>query len=104
MGKADGVAGGWDGSECQDVASSESVSVMTGLMCDGVFIDFFKRYNHPYDVHLVGFTELLRIMWRFHEQVYSDPKAPTGLNKVGFFIGMCDEINKGRATTLELRF
>lgn len=40
-------------------------------------------------MHLVGFTELLRIMWRFHEQVYSDPKAPTGLNKVGVFLLEC---------------
>ena len=34
-------------------------------------------------MHLVAYTELLRILSRFHEQVYSDPRTPTGLNQVG---------------------
>ncbi len=38
--------------------------------------------NHCYDVHMVAYTDLLRIVARFLEEVYSDPNSPTGLNKV----------------------
>ncbi|KAJ8522831.1 hypothetical protein ONZ45_g676 [Pleurotus djamor] len=38
-------------------------------------------YNHPYDVHLCAHTALLRIVARFHEDIFSDPDSPTGLNK-----------------------
>jgi Fungal specific transcription factor domain len=37
-----------------------------------------------YDIHLCGYTQMLRVMARFHEAIYSDPDAPTGLNKVGW--------------------
>ncbi|KAJ8689224.1 hypothetical protein PTI98_013267 [Pleurotus ostreatus] len=40
-----------------------------------------SRYNHPYDVHLCAHTALLRIVARFHEDIFSDPDSPTGLNK-----------------------
>lgn len=35
-----------------------------------------------HDVHLCGYTALLRIVARFHDEVFSDPNSPTGLNKV----------------------
>lgn len=43
-----------------------------------------SRFNHPYDVQLCAYTELLRMVTRFHEEVYSDEKAKeaSGLNKV----------------------
>ncbi|KAL0948305.1 hypothetical protein HGRIS_010897 [Hohenbuehelia grisea] len=40
-----------------------------------------SAYNHPYDVHLCAYTALLRIVARFHEEIFSDPDSPTGLNK-----------------------
>lgn len=45
--------------------------------------DWFKKspYNHPFDVHLCGYTSLLRIVARFHVEIFSDPDSPTGLNK-----------------------
>lgn len=46
--------------------------------------DWYKRsaYNLPYDVHLCAYTELLRLVTRFHEEVYSDQSVSNGLNKV----------------------
>ncbi|KAI0084549.1 hypothetical protein BDY19DRAFT_970897 [Irpex rosettiformis] len=38
-------------------------------------------YNHPYDSGLCAYTSQLRIMARFHEEVYSDPDSPNGLNE-----------------------
>ncbi|KAH9942813.1 hypothetical protein B0H21DRAFT_695974 [Amylocystis lapponica] len=45
--------------------------------------DWYKRspMNHPNDVGLCAYTQLLRIMASFHEEIYSDPSAPTGLNR-----------------------
>ncbi|KAJ4490612.1 putative fungal-specific transcription factor [Lentinula aciculospora] len=45
--------------------------------------DWYKKskYNHPYDVHLCGYTALLRIVARFHDEIFSDPNSPSGLNK-----------------------
>ncbi|KIK64122.1 hypothetical protein GYMLUDRAFT_40371 [Collybiopsis luxurians FD-317 M1] len=40
-----------------------------------------SKYNHPYDVHLCGYTALLRIVARFHDEIFSDPSSPSGLNK-----------------------
>ena len=46
---------------------------------------WYKTTNFSYDIHLSGYTQLLRVMARFHEAIYSDPDAPTGLNKVHSF-------------------
>ncbi|KAF8579154.1 hypothetical protein K439DRAFT_1360225 [Ramaria rubella] len=45
--------------------------------------DWYKRsaYNLSYDVHLCAYTELLRLVTRFHEEVYSDQTVANGLNK-----------------------
>ncbi|KAL6303631.1 hypothetical protein BKA93DRAFT_853541 [Sparassis latifolia] len=40
-----------------------------------------SRFNHPYDVGLCAYTQMLRIMARFHEEIFSDPTAPSGLNQ-----------------------
>ncbi|KIJ37500.1 hypothetical protein M422DRAFT_781631 [Sphaerobolus stellatus SS14] len=50
--------------------------------------DWYRRsqYNHPYDIQLCAYVELLRLVTRFHEEVYSDKNAGNGLNKVGFFL------------------
>lgn len=32
-------------------------------------------------MHLNAYTSLLRIVAKFHEHVFSDPEAPTGLNQ-----------------------
>lgn len=37
--------------------------------------------NHPWDCGQSSYTQLLRIMTRFHEEIYSDPTTPTGLNQ-----------------------
>lgn len=54
---------------------------------------WYKTTTFSYDIHLSGYTELLRVMARFHEAIYSDPDAPTGLNKVNsahLFTGVAD--------------
>lgn len=38
-------------------------------------------HNHCYDVQMVAYTALLRLVGAFLEEVYSDPNSPTGLNK-----------------------
>ncbi|KAF8634663.1 hypothetical protein AX15_000766 [Amanita polypyramis BW_CC] len=45
--------------------------------------DWYKRskYNHPYDIHLCGYSVLLQIVTGFHDEIFSDPSSPTGLNK-----------------------
>ncbi|KAF9467566.1 fungal-specific transcription factor domain-containing protein [Collybia nuda] len=40
-----------------------------------------SKYSHPYDIHLCAYSALLRIVARFHDEIFSDPSAPTGLNK-----------------------
>ncbi|PCH34825.1 hypothetical protein WOLCODRAFT_78982 [Wolfiporia cocos MD-104 SS10] len=37
--------------------------------------------NHPWDLGLCAYTQLLRTMSRFHEEIYSDPNSPNGLNQ-----------------------
>jgi len=39
-----------------------------------------------YDLHLCAYTALLRIVAQFHDDIFSDPDAPTGLNKVRIVI------------------
>ncbi|KAL0566819.1 hypothetical protein V5O48_015183 [Marasmius crinis-equi] len=45
--------------------------------------DWYKKsqYNLDYDVHLCAHTALLKIVARFHEEIFSDPSSPSGLNK-----------------------
>ncbi|KAF9039281.1 fungal-specific transcription factor domain-containing protein [Panaeolus papilionaceus] len=45
--------------------------------------DWYKKsqYNHSYDVHLCAYSALLQIVAKFHDEIFSDPSAPTGLNK-----------------------
>ena len=43
-----------------------------------------SEYNIPnFDIHLCCYNAELRIMADFMAQIYSNPKHPTGLNKVG---------------------
>ena len=65
--------------------------------------DWYKksRYNHPvsiffegggtsliyfffpqFDIHLCAYSCLLRIVAGFHDEIFSDPNSPSGLNKV----------------------
>ncbi|KAF8197112.1 fungal-specific transcription factor domain-containing protein [Pholiota molesta] len=45
--------------------------------------DWYKKsqYNINYDVHLCGYSALLQIVAKFHDEIFSDPSSPTGLNK-----------------------
>lgn len=43
---------------------------------------WYKTTDFFYDIHLNGYTQLLRVMASFHEAIYSNPDQPTGLNKV----------------------
>ncbi|KAG6820054.1 hypothetical protein H0H93_005986 [Arthromyces matolae] len=40
-----------------------------------------SKYNLPYDVHLCAYSALLRIMAKSHDEIFSDPSSPSGLNK-----------------------
>jgi hypothetical protein len=45
--------------------------------------DWYKKskYNLPYDVHLCAYSVLLQIVAKFHDEIFSDPSSPSGLNK-----------------------
>ncbi|KAG5643990.1 hypothetical protein DXG03_009280 [Asterophora parasitica] len=45
--------------------------------------DWYKKskYNHPYDIHLCAYSALLQIVAKYHDEIFSDPSSPTGLNK-----------------------
>ncbi|KAG2080394.1 hypothetical protein BD769DRAFT_1784827 [Suillus cothurnatus] len=45
--------------------------------------DWYKqsRFRDKFDIHLCAYSTLLRIVGRFHDDIFSDPTAPTGLNK-----------------------
>ncbi|KAF7318088.1 hypothetical protein HMN09_00316700 [Mycena chlorophos] len=38
-------------------------------------------FNSTYDIHMCCYTALLRLVARFHDDIFSDPTSPTGLNK-----------------------
>ncbi|KAF8881560.1 hypothetical protein BD779DRAFT_1545499 [Infundibulicybe gibba] len=38
-------------------------------------------YEMQYDIHLCAHSTLLNIVARFHDEIFSDPSSPTGLNK-----------------------
>ena len=46
---------------------------------------------HQYDVHIIAYTSLFRIVNNFHQEVFSDPNVPNRLNRMIDF----------RAVTLE---
>ncbi|KAI9450174.1 hypothetical protein F5148DRAFT_1291014 [Russula earlei] len=37
--------------------------------------------NHLYDVHIIAYTSLFRIVNKFHQDVFSDPTVPNSLNR-----------------------
>ncbi|KAJ7027527.1 hypothetical protein C8F04DRAFT_965053 [Mycena alexandri] len=45
--------------------------------------DWYKKspYNSSFDIHMCCYTTLLRVVARFHDEIFSDPSSPTGLNK-----------------------
>ncbi|KAF9267092.1 hypothetical protein L218DRAFT_955568 [Marasmius fiardii PR-910] len=45
--------------------------------------DWFMKsqYNLDFDVHLCAYTALLKIVAKFHEEIFSDFSSPSGLNK-----------------------
>lgn len=45
--------------------------------------DWYKqsRFRDKFDIHLCAYSTLLRIVGRFHDDIFSDPNSPTGLNK-----------------------
>ncbi|KAJ7226928.1 hypothetical protein GGX14DRAFT_627532 [Mycena pura] len=46
-------------------------------------VDWYKKspYNSSYDIHMCCYTALLRLVAQFHDEIFSDPMSPTGLNK-----------------------
>ncbi|KAF9443388.1 hypothetical protein P691DRAFT_679620 [Macrolepiota fuliginosa MF-IS2] len=52
--------------------------------------DWYKKsqYNLSYDVHLCAYSALLQIVAKFHDEIFSDPSAPSGLNKNVDFRGI----------------
>ena len=46
--------------------------------------DWYKssRMNSPLNIGTSAYAQLLRVVSRFHETIYSDPESPTGLNQV----------------------
>ncbi|KAF7305162.1 hypothetical protein MKEN_01231400 [Mycena kentingensis (nom. inval.)] len=52
--------------------------------------DWYKKspFNSPYDVHICGYASLLRLISSFHDDIFSDPVSPTGLNKNADFLAI----------------
>jgi hypothetical protein len=46
-------------------------------------VEWYKssNYNHQYDVHIIAYSSLFRIINQFHQRVFSDPDVPNGLNR-----------------------
>ncbi|KAF9234401.1 hypothetical protein BU15DRAFT_79084 [Melanogaster broomeanus] len=42
---------------------------------------YLSQYRDKYDIHLCAQSSLLRILGRFHDEIFSDSNSPTGLNK-----------------------
>lgn len=38
-------------------------------------------FDLQYDIHLCAYQALLRIVGSFHDEIFSDPNSPSGLNK-----------------------
>jgi len=38
-------------------------------------------WNFQYDVHIIAYSSLFRIINQFHQRVFSDPDVPNGLNR-----------------------
>jgi hypothetical protein len=51
---------------------------MTGVVIDPT--DRFRGLTQ-YDVHIIAYTSLFRIVNKFHQAVFSDPNVPNGLNR-----------------------
>ncbi|KAH9162835.1 fungal-specific transcription factor domain-containing protein [Lactarius sanguifluus] len=46
-------------------------------------LEWYKasNHNHPYDVHIIAYSSLFRIINQFHQKVFSDLNVPNGLNR-----------------------
>ncbi|KAH9030570.1 fungal-specific transcription factor domain-containing protein [Lactarius deliciosus] len=46
-------------------------------------LEWYKasNHNHPYDVHIIAYSSLFRIINQFHQKVFSDLEVPNGLNR-----------------------
>jgi hypothetical protein len=46
-------------------------------------LEWYKssNYNQKYDVHIIAYSSLFRIINQFHQRVFSDPNVPNGLNR-----------------------
>ncbi|KAI9439194.1 fungal-specific transcription factor domain-containing protein [Lactarius indigo] len=46
-------------------------------------LEWYKasNHNHPYDVHIIAYSSLFRIVNQFHQKVFSDVDVPNGLNR-----------------------
>lgn len=40
---------------------------------------------NQYDIHMCAYTAMVRIVTAFHDEVFSDPTTPSGLNKVRLY-------------------
>ena len=45
---------------------------------------WYRTTEFNYDIHMCGYTQLLRVMAKFHEAIYSNPDHPSGLNMVKY--------------------
>jgi hypothetical protein len=102
----------WEADDDQGGLVSETTSPLVCALMDSRLTfsdsvvrnskDWYKKsqYNHPvslfpasfqsitnvvvaqFDVHLCAYASLLRIVAGFHDEIFSDPSSPSGLNKV----------------------
>ncbi|KAG2100042.1 hypothetical protein BD769DRAFT_1698699 [Suillus cothurnatus] len=58
--------------------------------------DWYKqsRFRDKFDIHLCAYSTLLHIVGRFHDDIFSDPTVPTGLNKGINFLQVTLEHNR----------
>ena len=44
--------------------------------------------NDPFDIHLVAYSSLMRVLTRFHAEIFIEPDSATGLNRTVDFHGI----------------
>lgn len=57
--------------------------------------------NDPFDIHLVAYSSLMRVLTRFHAEIFNEPDSATGLNRAVDFHGIALRYDQELEKTFE---
>ncbi|VDB86073.1 unnamed protein product [Peniophora sp. CBMAI 1063] len=57
--------------------------------------------NDPFDIHLVAYSSLMRVLTRFHAEIFIEPDSSTGLNRTVDFHGIALKYDQELEKTFE---